>query len=648
MKTNIPLTNRTNDINNAPRQSPSKDITAKPLAARPSAAAIKPTAAWLAAPNQSRMQAFKESPPLPPFIPAAVVANSELSKSTSKLVTANVHTEQLHTLSDAEKVSLLGLALQQSNQNLESSHAMIRVLQSQVEEMKQAATMLIERMTKKANMPVSASRSAPPLPLFSAVDEPIPAVEDGDLPSPICSAPTSPIARGSRRISSSSEQWSTVSELKPSGIAEDNTQLRREMEEMKSALQEAEKLNAEKDAQIATLQSSLTEKDAALFTASQTRRKLADEVQQLKGNIRVVCRVRPKLEKEAALSTIVHTESHSSLVSLSLPTRPLQSFDFDSSLAPSSSQSSLFSEVSPLIQSSLDGFNVCLLAYGISGSGKTFSMEGTKEQPGMNRLAVKEMWEEMRRREEYDWEVKVQACEIHCEQIRDLLLGCQAQAEDAELCNGICEIQTAAASSSSSGAAPAVQLKGAVTVSVTSLRDVESALSSASSARSSASTQTNAHSSRSHSIVTLFITSVHKVTGTVMRGKLSLVDLAGSEDVSRSEVEGERLRETKNINKSLSALSLVFQALSQKQAFVPYRNSRLTHLLSDSLGGSSKSLLILCLNPTEEVAAETLQSLKFGQTVRTVRLGPAQQNKEPKAQRRASIAQHALVPFKKA
>jgi kinesin family protein C2/C3 len=138
-------------------------------------------------------------------------------------------------------------------------------------------------------------------------------------------------------------------------------------------------------------------------------------------------------------------------------------------------------------------------------------------------------------------------------------------------CTGVCDVQTLPVGPSGSAH---VQLRGAVTLSVRTLSEVESALASGYALRSSASTHTNERSSRSHCIVTLSVSSTHRHTGTRLHGKLHLVDLAGSEDVSRSEVEGQQLRESQNINKSLSALSLVFQALSNKQQHIPYRNSQ--------------------------------------------------------------------------
>lgn len=153
--------------------------------------------------------------------------------------------------------------------------------------------------------------------------------------------------------------------------------------------------------------------------------------------------------------------------------------------------------------------------------------------------------------------------------------------------------------------------------------------------RATASTDINEHSSRSHSIVILDIVKctdsrtgsgniVHSASST--RGKLYLVDLAGSERVRRSAVQGEQLKEAQYINKSLSALGDVMEALDKKKTHVPYRNSKLTYLLQDCLGGNSKTLMILASCPMQEYSSESLFSLQFATRVRNVELGMAHKN----------------------
>ncbi|KAL1551919.1 hypothetical protein AAHA92_12785 [Salvia divinorum] len=146
--------------------------------------------------------------------------------------------------------------------------------------------------------------------------------------------------------------------------------------------------------------------------------------------------------------------------------------------------------------------------------------------------------------------------------------------------------------------------------------------------RAVGATALNERSSRSHSILTVHVRGVDLETNAVLRGCLHLVDLAGSERVDRSEATGDRLREAQHINKSLSALGDVIFALAQKNAHVPYRNSKLTQVLQSSLGGQAKTLMFVQLNPDVESYSETISTLKFAERVSGVELGAARSNRE--------------------
>jgi len=136
----------------------------------------------------------------------------------------------------------------------------------------------------------------------------------------------------------------------------------------------------------------------------------------------------------------------------------------------------------------------------------------------------------------------------------------------------------------------------------------------------------NAESSRSHSVFTLHITAINSRVGVNLHGQLNLVDLAGSEKVNKSGVTGQELVEANNINKSLSSLADVFDAISKKQKFVPFRNSQLTFLLERALSGSGKTLMMLNLSPTDASVPESLSSLRFGSKVNACELGRAQRS----------------------
>ncbi|MCO5550527.1 hypothetical protein L7F22_004014 [Adiantum nelumboides] len=163
---------------------------------------------------------------------------------------------------------------------------------------------------------------------------------------------------------------------------------------------------------------------------------------------------------------------------------------------------------------------------------------------------------------------------------------------------------------------------------VNSIEDVLELMSLGHKNRAVGSTAMNERSSRSHSVLTVHVKGIDKTSRDVFRGCLHLVDLAGSERVDKSDVTGDRLREAQHINKSLSALGDVIAALAQKSQHIPYRNSKLTQLLQDSLGGQAKTLMFVHVSPDEDSYGETISTLKFAERAATVELGAAQSNKE--------------------
>ncbi|KAK6934788.1 Malectin domain [Dillenia turbinata] len=164
---------------------------------------------------------------------------------------------------------------------------------------------------------------------------------------------------------------------------------------------------------------------------------------------------------------------------------------------------------------------------------------------------------------------------------------------------------------------------GLVEAHVTNMNEVWEVLQTGSNARAIGSTNSNEHSSRSHCIHCVIVKGENLLNGECTRSKLWLVDLAGSERIAKTDVQGDRLKEAQNINRSLSALGDVISALATKSPHIPFRNSKLTHLLQDSLGGDSKTLMFVQISPNENDLSETLCSLNFASRVRGIELGPA-------------------------
>lgn len=152
--------------------------------------------------------------------------------------------------------------------------------------------------------------------------------------------------------------------------------------------------------------------------------------------------------------------------------------------------------------------------------------------------------------------------------------------------------------------------------------------------RTTFSNNVNEHSSRSHLVISVYARGENKATGVQSFGKLHLVDLAGSERLSRTNATGDRLKEAQNINKSLSSLGDVIAAAASKQGHIPYRNSKLTHVLQDSLGQDSKTLMIVQASPLTKDVGESICSLVFASRARSVELGQAKKHTAVKAKPR--------------
>ncbi|KAL7696979.1 C-terminal motor kinesin [Lotmaria passim] len=345
------------------------------------------------------------------------------------------------------------------------------------------------------------------------------------------------------------------------------------------------------------------------------RKQYYNTIQELKGNIRVYCRVRPMLQKEldGGYTDVMSFPSEDEVKFTDANGRP-KLFEFDEVYTPTDPQSKVFEDTAPLIDSVVDGFNVCIFAYGQTGSGKTFTMGGGEgEQKGINTRALERLFQIIEDRKETEVStVTVSVLEIYCEQIRDLL---STKKEAAGLSYEVKQ-----------GGPYGTYVTNLKEIPVTSPRDIDSIMATAQTHRSEGMTNMNEHSSRSHMLLYIIVRTTNKQTNMQGYGKLSLIDLAGSERLDKSGAEGQRMKEAVSINKSLSSLGDVIAGLAQNSKHVPFRNSVLTFLLQDSMAGQAKVLMFVCVSPASYNASESGSSLLFASRARGVAFGQIKKN----------------------
>ena len=330
-----------------------------------------------------------------------------------------------------------------------------------------------------------------------------------------------------------------------------------------------------------------------------------NEYQEAKGNVRVFCRIRPPLTKELTKkqinieyrgdnSLIIKGEKKTSYIGRDGVHQDIEQFQFNRIFKQEDTQEEVFEEVSPLIQSSLDGFNINIFAYGQTGSGKTFTMEGDLSSPekyGIVPRAVDKIFkvfvEELNG---IGWDMKffLSVCEIYNKKTRDLLA--EKNVEKTE------------------------ELKE---MEIKSLKEWNENFGQIGQRRKVAETKMNMESSRSHLIFKIKI-HLHNTKSQEDRfGSLNLIDLAGSERVDKSTVSEERFKESIEINSSLTHLKSVFEAMKSKHdKFVPFHNTPLTDVLKDCLSGdNSKTLMFVNISPLLDSFKESTCSLKFATDV---------------------------------
>lgn len=340
--------------------------------------------------------------------------------------------------------------------------------------------------------------------------------------------------------------------------------------------------------------------------------------------IKVVVKCRPMNRREKDLQCTQVLEVDPSIGQCSIKNAkerdaPPKTFTFDGAYGGNATNEQLYGDVAfPLVEGVTEGYNGTVFAYGQTGGGKTFTMQGVTEpaeQRGLIPRAFDHIFDTVAVAEQTRYLIHASFLEIYNEEVRDLL----ADDTKAHL-----ELRERPDSE--------VFVKDLSLHPVSNVRTCEQIMNKGWKNRATGSTLMNAVSSRSHSIFTIHLERCDDpTTGSKIRAsKLNLVDLAGSERQSKTGAIGDRLKEATKINLSLSALGNVISALVDgRSVHIPYRDSKLTRLLQDSLGGNTKTLMIACLSPADNNYVETLSTLRYANRAKNIKNKP-RINEDPK------------------
>ncbi|KAF4368414.1 hypothetical protein F8388_017717 [Cannabis sativa] len=338
------------------------------------------------------------------------------------------------------------------------------------------------------------------------------------------------------------------------------------------------------------------ETEARISPLINEKRRLFNDLLTAKGNIKIACRTRPLFEDEGP-SVAEYPDDFTIRVMTGDDSfsNPKKDFEFDRVYGPHVGQAELFSDVQPLVQSALDGYNISIFAYGQTYSGKTHTMEGSSHDRGLYARCFEELFDlansDSTSTSRFKFSVTV--AELYNEQMRDLL---------SEL----------------GGALPKVRLGSPESFVELVQETVDNPLDFSRVLKTAFQNRGNdvAKFTVSHLILTVHIYYNNLITGENSYSKLSLVDLAGSEGSIAEDESGERVTDLLHVMKSLSALGDVLASLTSKKDVIPYENSMLTKVLADSLGGTSKTLMMLNVFPNALNLKETISSLNFGARAR--------------------------------
>ena len=347
------------------------------------------------------------------------------------------------------------------------------------------------------------------------------------------------------------------------------------------------------------------------------RKQLHNQLEDMKGKIRVYCRVRPlsnseKEREESNKMVITMVDEFTLLVN---GKNAQKTYLFDSVFGPDSTQEQVFEESKRLIQSAVDGFNVCIFAYGQTGSGKTFTVQGSASNPGVTPRSIDELFTIVESMNNYNITLRCYMVELYLDELRDLLLPKNAAKVPLEI---------------KESATGMVTINGVSEVEIKTVQEANRIFNFGLEHRMTRQTKMNDSSSRSHLVFAIIVDSFNRQTKVRTVGKISLVDLAGSEKASKTGTDKQGAEEGRAINQSLSALGNVIQALSDGRQHIPYRDHPLTKLMKDSLGGTAKTLMFVNVSPSNYNESESKNSMDYATRVKKIK-NKVEKNVESKA-----------------
>lgn len=462
----------------------------------------------------------------------------------------------------------------------------------------------------------------------------------------------------------------SVSVLPPNNVVEDRisqlqqqaTSLRRKFELVRhTSMDEVQSLKKQSDEwskqAFRAVAASTAEADhlrEKLAAESAMRLKLLNSLQDIRGTVRVYCRPKPIdfLPGTVQPKSVLTIPTHDILV-LNEDTSPI-SFQYDRIFSPGASQCEVFSELEEPLISSLDGFNVTLIAYGQSGSGKSYTLLGDVsnneedngpllKSHGVQLQAIEQLFNIAgHRTERYKDKFSMTIVEVHNEKLFDRVAGIPSAEEEGEVI--VCETRdrrdnienwTKGKLEIRTNIDGNTVVQGLVSIPINSFEDAVTILQDSIANRSDQlrgqGSNWKKHERKTTVITTIQISSFNIATGVGTEGRLQFVDMAASDilhgaakvredsDVT-SRIEGD---DTQFVNRSIDAFNEVIQARCQFDRSVPYRNSTLTHLLRDSLEADTKVLLLCCINSDEANLPNTVSSLRFASRMQKVSIGKA-------------------------